>query len=106
MAHEKKAEGWWTDTKKILITQALTVILTPLTLWVTLHYTEKYKAPEPRIEYTSVVPYSFLESPRKELGDRIRAEPRLVFALRGELRNQDASPACVSWLDGADWSSE
>jgi len=103
---EGKSEGWRADTKKILLAQVLTLILTPATVGVTLYFTEEFKAPKPRVEYTRVEPYVFLEEPSAALRERILAEPRLVESLRVELMKRNAPPECVAWLDGEDWQGQ
>jgi len=105
-----KKEPWWTDARKVLVTQILTLLLTPASVAVTYYLTEAYKAPRPNIEYVSASPLYFAAIPSRALADRINSEARLAWGFREELRRisalQEGPKGCVAWLDGEDWDSD
>jgi hypothetical protein len=101
---------WWTDARKVLVTQVVVLILTPVFVAVTVYVTEATKAPKPRIEYVSSSPLYPVVEPDRSFAKRINSNPDLAWRFRQELRNASlgtANPiAAVSWLDGRAWDSD
>lgn len=99
-------EGWWTDARKTLLTQVLTLLLTPASVAVTLYLTEAYKAPQPHTEYVSATPSYFVAVPSDAVRDQINSEPPLATRLRQEVAQRSPSRNCAAWLDGDSWESD
>lgn len=103
-------EGWWTDARKLLLTQILALLLTPASVVVTLLVTDSYKAPQPSLEYVSAVPYYYNAEPPRSLVDQINRGATLAWQFRQALRGATAASAgpedCISWLDGGDWDQK
>lgn len=103
---------WLTEGRKALITQALAVLLTPLTVAVTLYLTEVLKHPTPRLEYvSSQVGYVTAEPPRS-IAESIESIPRLSTMYRDELAQLRDSAGnslinCSTWLsEDGQWDSD
>ena len=102
-------QGWFTDVRKIFLTQALTVILTPTCVALTLYMIERSKAPKPDLQYVSATPEYFVIEPSASLVASINNDPGLSSELRSELLQanptKDSSSSCSSWLDGGSWDA-
>jgi hypothetical protein len=101
----EQKEPWWTDARKTLVGQGLTLLLTPASVAVTYYLTEHYKAPKPSAEYVGATAYYFANVPSPELADKIKGTPSVAQAFRTELRQQP-NAKCVDWLDEGEFDSE
>src|SRR5712692_1830897 len=98
-------EGWWTDARKTLLTQVLTLLLTPASVAVTVYLTEVYKAPTPYTEYIDAYPRFPVAAPSDSIRDEINSDPLLATRLRQDLARRSPNKNCGGWLDGDAWES-
>jgi hypothetical protein len=103
-------ERWLTDTRKILLIQLLTVVLTPISVALTFYLVQHSKAPKPKIQYVTASPGYFVAEPSSSLLNRINDEPGLASDFRKDVREAsstaDNSQSCTAWLDGGPWDSD
>jgi len=103
-------DSWWTDARKILAGQALTLLLTPASVAVTYYLTERYKAPRPDLQYVSADALKVVTEPSPTFRNRINSESHLAWGFRDEVRKASLAlqdpQVCVSWLDGGAWDSD
>ena len=101
---------WWTDARKVLVTQFVVLILTPVSVAVTVYVTEASKAPKPRIEYVTSSPLYPVVEPDRSFAERINGNPDLSWRFRQELGNATLGTpnpiAAASWLDGRAWDAD
>jgi len=107
---ESATERWLTDTRKILLTQLLTVILTPTCVALTFFLLEHSKAPKPDIQYVRASPRYFATEPVSSLVTRINNDPGLASDFRKDIRDAgssaDNTATCTNWLDEGSWDSD
>jgi len=106
-----KTEPWWTDARKVLVTQILTLLLTPVSVAVTFFLTEYYKSPKARVEYVTSSIGHVWESPSTNFVTKIAEEPLLalnfreILLRRASAQNQPA-PDYARWLDTGEWDTD
>jgi len=98
-----------TDSRNILLTQVLTVILTPACVALTFFLIERSKAPKPDIRYVASSPEYLVAAPSVNFVSKINDNPALAAEFRDALRQAtsgtDNAGLCTAWLDGGDWDS-
>jgi hypothetical protein len=101
---------WWTDATKVLVTQLVVLVLTPISVAMTVYITEATKAPKPRMEYVASSPLYPAVEPDRSFATQINGNPFLSLRFREELRNASLGTpnptAAASWLDGRAWDPE
>lgn len=103
-----EAPSWWTDARKVLVGQILTILLTPASVAATYYLTELYKAPKARLEYVTASPYYLVEAPPPELAKRLSKAWMLATAFRDEFEHgpNPKGRVCAAWMDGGEWDAE
>ena len=103
-------KSWFTNIRTVLLTQALTVILTPACIAVTLYLIDSGKAPKPDIRYVNAYPQYIQSEPSFSLVAKINDNPGLASDFRSIVRqasiSKDDGETCAAWLDGGSWDSD
>jgi hypothetical protein len=107
---KQKETPWWTESRKVIVGWMFALLLTPVSVWLSTYFTDRYKAPIPSLEEISASPLYFVNEPDREFANQITADPLLGYGFRAELRQASLSPEmadkCIGWLDHRDWQAD
>lgn len=99
-----------TDATKILWTQILAVILTPVSVALTLYLVQRSRAPRPDIQYVKALPGYIVIEPLSSFATQIDDDPGLYSAFTNQIgqyrASNDNSPTCIGWLNGDTWDND
>jgi hypothetical protein len=101
-SNPSKKEGWLTDTRKTFIS----LLATPLTVAVTIYFTNWIRAPKPEIENIEWTKYTNSFPPSDGLKNEVISNNLLVAVLREGLERVNSSSS-LDWLNGVgNWNKQ